>query len=144
MPSTDTERLQAKVDNFASQAGAIVYRLVDPDHTLDMETAAIKALQDLYEAYPDPVQTAIRSDVLPRLPFELETGWVKCPHCVRGMVSPDVEAFDEQGRPTAVEKQVCPTCKGAGELRRGTEAADSPVPKMSREEIRERFGVEVE
>lgn len=144
MPSTDTERLQAKVDHFASQAGAIVYRLVDPDHALTLEAPAIKALQDLYEDYPEPVQTAIRRDVLPRLPFTVETGWVKCPHCVRGMVSPDVEAFDAEGRPTAVPKEVCPTCKGAGELRDTDTVGESPVPKMSREEIRKKFGVEVE
>lgn len=144
MPSTDTERLQAKIDNFQTQAGAIVYRLVDPDHSIAMETAAIQALQDLYEAYPDPVQTAIRRDVLPRLPFELRTGYVKCPYCVRGMTSPDIEAFDAKGRPTAVEKEICSACKGAGELKDNGSVGESPVPKMSREEIRERFGVEVE
>lgn len=143
MASTDTERLQAKVDNFQTQASAIVYRLVDPDHTLDMETAAIEALQQLYEDYPTPVQSAIRNDILPRLPFELRTGWVKCPHCVRGMFSPDIDAVDDRGRPTAFEKEICTTCTGSGELLED-EAPDTPVPKMTREEIMVKFGVEVE
>lgn len=80
----------AKLDHFQTQASAIVRRLTFGESpSIDMERGAIDALQNLYNAYPDPVKKSIRADVLPRVPFELVTGWVKCPHCVKGMVSPD-------------------------------------------------------
>lgn len=136
---------QAKADNFQTQAGAIVYRLADEDRTIEMEQAAIEGLKQLYEAYPPPVQQVIRREILPRLPFDLPTGWVKCTHCVRGMTSPDRDEFDEQGRPTAVPKEICATCRGAGEVKDdGTMPSMYALPTMTREEIAEKFGVEVE
>ena len=140
-----TEGDKAKADNFQTQAGAIVYRLADPDRSLEMEQAAIEGLKQLYEAYPPPVQQAIRRDILPRLPFTLPTGWVKCPYCVRGMTSPDREEFDEQGRPTAVPKEICANCRGAGEVKDdGTTTVLNPLPTMSKAEIEAKFGVVVE
>lgn len=80
----------AKLDHFQTQASAIVRRLTFGESpSIDMERGAIDALQNLYNAYPDPVKKSIRADVLPRVPFEIVTGWVKCPQCIKGMVSPD-------------------------------------------------------
>ena len=132
----------AKVDNFQTQAGAIMYRLANPSHTIDLEQGAIDALQALYEAYPQQVQRAIRRDVMPRLGFKLETGWVKCPDCVKGMRSPDREVFDDKGRQTAFEKVTCATCRGSGEMEQS--GAPVAVPKMTRAEIEKKYGVVIE
>ena len=133
----------AKVDNFQTQASAIVYRLVDPGRGIDLEQGAIDALQQLYDAYPPHVQQVIRSEVLPRITnFNLATGWSACPDCVRGLRSPDQVVYDAKGRETAFEKVTCATCRGSGELEQS--GAPVAVPKMTRAEIEKKYGVVIE
>jgi hypothetical protein len=97
-----TEGQQAKFDYFNSIISGICYRAVDPDHNMASEAGALKQAQEYYDTCPEEVQLEIRTVILSReLPFQLDTGWSKCPHCIKGMISPDEERFipklDAQG-----------------------------------------------
>ena len=141
----------AKFDNFRRQASAIDYRLVDPDHQPSLEEGPIATCQRLYDAYPENVQAMIRRDILPRIRFAIQTGYIDCPACVKGRVSPDREAFvtikDKDGndvqKPIAIQKELCLKCGGSGELRDdAVEETGEPV-EMTAEEIERKFGVRI-
>jgi hypothetical protein len=97
-----TEGQQAKFDYFESIISGICYRAVDPDHNMESEAGALREAQEYYDSCPEEVQREIRAVILSReLPFQMDTGWSKCPDCIKGRTSPSEERFipklDAQG-----------------------------------------------
>lgn len=85
---------QARLDNFASRARNIAFAVACEetyDEDLAKQAGAIAQLKELYDAYPDTAQEAIRKEFMPRMPFTFDMGYDKCPHCINGRTSPDKE-----------------------------------------------------
>jgi len=97
MPLSEVD--QARFDNLARQCSNIDKELADEmtrPALLTQMQPAIDQMKTLYDAYPPEAQAAVRNELMPRLYFSWDTGYEKCPHCVRGMVSPDREEFITQ------------------------------------------------
>lgn len=103
---------KARFDIIARQASEISKALADEvtfATDLQNQQGNIARLKEAYDAYPETVQAEVRKELVPRLAFEFDTGWEDCPHCHRGMVSPDKEEFvemkDDKGNPVTKEVQ---------------------------------------
>ena len=88
-----------RYENFARGASGIDHDLADeverPGRLMQIQPR-VDNLMELYHAYPENVQLAIRRQLIPRTYFAhlCDTGYETCPMCNgQGMISPDREEF---------------------------------------------------